>query len=154
MYQSLRAALAVCACFVFSGDASAGTPRVADGTFCVGMTYRSFTPKEPHAWRGSQTHPPRATNLVPPPASAKERARDLSSVIDSLLGDATFGARLDAGRIGAAGFSLGGYTMIEIAGGITEPPLFIEQCNAHPEDQLCQSPPEFSTLLEDFKKLM
>src|SRR5438105_11352005 len=193
MYQSLRAALAVCACFVFSRAASAGTPRVADGTFRVGMTYRSFTPKEPYAWRGSKTHALRTTIWYPAAASAIERpieipglssifilgraaqnadladsparfpvvllshgtggsalsmawfgealashgyvvagvnhpgnngaepytvegfslwwerARDLSSVIDSLLGDATFGARLDAGRIGAAGFSLGGY---------------------------------------------
>ena len=45
-----------------------------------------------------------------------ERARDLSVVIDSMLADPTFGSHVDANRIGAAGFSLGGYTMIEIAG--------------------------------------
>jgi predicted dienelactone hydrolase len=82
-----------------------------------------------------------------------ERARDLSVVIDNLLADATFGSRVDASRIAAAGFSLGGYTMIEIAGGITEPAAFLEFCASPRADGICKSPPEFPTLLEDFDKL-
>jgi predicted dienelactone hydrolase len=39
-----------------------------------------------------------------------ERARDLTSVIDMLVGDSQFGRLIDRSRIGAAGFSLGGYT--------------------------------------------
>jgi hypothetical protein len=39
--------------------------------------------------------------------------------IDGMLADSAFGGHLDPERIGTAGFSLGGYTMIEIAGGIT-----------------------------------
>jgi len=46
-----------------------------------------------------------------------ERARDLSAVIDGMLSDPTFMPRIDRQRIGAAGFSLGGYTMIAIAQG-------------------------------------
>jgi len=57
-----------------------------------------------------------------------ERARDLSVVIDCMLSDSKFGNRLDSHRIAAAGFSLGGYTMIEIAGGITEPEAFNQFC--------------------------
>ena len=53
-----------------------------------------------------------------------ERARDLSTVIDAMLADPAFGSRIDARRIGAAGFSLCGYTVIEIAGGITVPADF------------------------------
>ena len=41
-----------------------------------------------------------------------ERARDLGAVIDGMLADPTFMTRIDAQRIGAAGFSLGGYTVI------------------------------------------
>lgn len=82
-----------------------------------------------------------------------ERARDLSVVIDSMLADPTFGARIDANRIGAAGFSLGGYTMIEIAGGITNPQALVDFCNSPRADLGCKSPPEFPTLVEDFKKL-
>jgi predicted dienelactone hydrolase len=82
-----------------------------------------------------------------------ERARDLSVVIDSMLADPTFGSHVDANRIGAAGFSLGGYTMIEIAGGITDPEALKEFCASSRADGLCKSPPEFPTLLEDFDKL-
>jgi len=82
-----------------------------------------------------------------------ERARDLSTVIDSLLADSAFGGRIDPGRIGAAGFSLGGYTMIEIAGGITEPAAFTEFCKSPHADGICKSPPEFPQLLEEFDRL-
>jgi|SRR5580658_1182171 predicted dienelactone hydrolase len=82
-----------------------------------------------------------------------ERARDLSVVIDSMLADPIFGAHIDSNRIGAAGFSLGGYTMIEIAGGITDPTAFKQFCASPRADGICKSPPEFPTLLEDFDKL-
>jgi predicted dienelactone hydrolase len=82
-----------------------------------------------------------------------ERARDLTVVIDSMLADPMFAGHIDPSRIGAAGFSLGGYTMIEIAGGITEPEAFTEFCASPRADGICKSPPEFPTLLEDFEKL-
>lgn len=82
-----------------------------------------------------------------------ERARDLSVVIDHMLADTTFGGRIDSARVAAAGFSLGGYTMIEIAGGITEPSAFLEFCESPRADGICKSPPEFPTLIEDFQKL-
>ena len=44
------------------------------------------------------------------------RANDLSAVLNDLLTDPEFGPRIDRMRIGAAGFSLGGYTMFELAG--------------------------------------
>ena len=43
-----------------------------------------------------------------------------------MLTDPTFTTRLDAQRIGAGGFSLGGYTMIAIAGRATLPALCME----------------------------
>jgi predicted dienelactone hydrolase len=82
-----------------------------------------------------------------------ERARDLSVVIDSILADPTFGSHIDSNRIGAAGFSLGGYTMIEIAGGITDPESLKRFCVSPRADAICKSPPEFPTLVEDFDKL-
>ncbi len=82
-----------------------------------------------------------------------ERARDLSVVIDSMLADPMFAGHIDPSRIGTAGFSLGGYTVIEIAGGITEPEAFTEFCASPRADGICKSPPEFPTLLEDFEKL-
>jgi predicted dienelactone hydrolase len=82
-----------------------------------------------------------------------ERARDLSVVIDEMLADSKFGSRIDPNRIGAAGFSLGGYTMIEIAGGITDPAAYQEFCASPRADNICKSPPEFPTLFEDFNRL-
>jgi len=82
-----------------------------------------------------------------------ERARDLSVVIDSMLSDPKFGNRLDSHRIAAAGFSLGGYTMIEIAGGITEPEAFKQFCASSGANGICKSPPEFPTLVEDLERL-
>ena len=83
-----------------------------------------------------------------------ERARDLSEVITGMLADPEFGSHIDAKRIGAAGFSLGGYTMIEIAGGITDAQGFVHYCDTTRADAICTSPPEFPTLVEDFRKLI
>jgi len=82
-----------------------------------------------------------------------ERARDLSMVIDSMLADPAFGGHIESNRIGAAGFSLGGYTMIEIAGGITDVEAYKQFCASPHADAICKSPPEFPTLVEDFDKL-
>jgi predicted dienelactone hydrolase len=75
-----------------------------------------------------------------------ERARDLSAVIDGMLADPIFMTRIDAERIGAAGFSLGGYTMIAIAGGLTSLAHFREFCASPNADRGCGGPPEFPDL--------
>lgn len=83
-----------------------------------------------------------------------ERARDLNEVITAMLADSQFGNRIDAKRIAAAGFSLGGNTMIEIAGGLTYAEGFVRYCDTNATDGICTSPPEFPTLVEDFRKLI
>jgi predicted dienelactone hydrolase len=83
-----------------------------------------------------------------------ERARDLSETISGMLADAKFGAQIDPGRVGSAGFSLGGYTMIAIAGGITDVQGFIRFCDSPDAGVNCKSPPEFPSLVEDFRKLI
>ncbi len=45
-----------------------------------------------------------------------ERPRDMSAVLDRLLDNPSFGACIDRSRIGAAGFSLGGYTALALGG--------------------------------------
>jgi predicted dienelactone hydrolase len=84
-----------------------------------------------------------------------ERATDLSAVIDQILADSTFGPRIDSQRIGAAGFSLGGCTMLEIAGGIGELSRYEEFCKSPRADGMCVDPAEFPNLLskaEEFSK--
>ena len=79
-----------------------------------------------------------------------ERAVDLSRVLDGMLADERFGPRIDAGRVGAAGFSLGGYTMMVLAGAVAVPfdleKLEQECVEGKVWDLMCYSPPEFPGL--------
>lgn len=70
------------------------------------------------------------------------RAVDLSALIDALLRDKTFGNQIDPARIGAAGHSFGGYTVIAVAGGITDPTGVQAFCNSPAADALCAPAPE------------
>ena len=72
-----------------------------------------------------------------------ESASDLSETISGMLADAKFGDRIDPERIGSAGFSLGGYTMIAIAGGITDVQGFIRFCDSTGAAGTCTSPQSF-----------
>ncbi len=76
-----------------------------------------------------------------------ERAQDMSVMLDDLLANDEFGPHIDAQRIAAAGFSLGGYTVIELAGGITSLLQFSETCKTPPDQASCKPPPEFPDLL-------
>jgi len=78
-----------------------------------------------------------------------ERARDVSVVIDQMLADSTLGSRIDTRRIGAGGFSLGGYTMIELAGGVTDRSAYLDFCASPRADNICKAPPEFQGNLFD-----
>ena len=72
-----------------------------------------------------------------------ERAPDLSRVIDRLLVDPKFGSRIDRNRIGAAGFSLGGFTVIELAGGRFSQATFDAFCRSPDRDFTCGPQNEF-----------
>jgi predicted dienelactone hydrolase len=69
-----------------------------------------------------------------------ERATDLSEVIDGMLADENFGQKIDKQRIGAAGFSLGGYTVMELAGAQTDVSVVYDHCRKDPQWAQCQSP--------------
>lgn len=74
------------------------------------------------------------------------RAVDVSAVIRALLDEKTFGNLIDRARIGAAGHSLGGYTVIAVAGGITNPERIQAFCRSSAADALCAPPPDISDL--------
>jgi len=69
-----------------------------------------------------------------------ERATDLSEVIDGMLADDNFGSKIDKSRIGAAGFSIGGYTVLEIAGAQTDVSVLYDRCLTQPDNILCHVP--------------
>lgn len=72
-----------------------------------------------------------------------ERARDLSAVIDRLVADSEWGPRIDRARIAAGGYSLGGYTVLELAGGVADPAIFAAFCASDERDATCDPQPEF-----------
>ena len=69
-----------------------------------------------------------------------ERATDISDALDALLVDPTFGPRVDVLRIGAAGFSIGGYTVLELAGARTTQEDFLALCEKDPKPTACNVP--------------
>jgi predicted dienelactone hydrolase len=81
------------------------------------------------------------------------RARDLGIVLDRLLADPVFGPRIDKSRVGAAGFSLGGYTMIELAGGVTNPQSVLDYCDSPRSHGTCNIH-EFPDLARKAKQLL
>jgi predicted dienelactone hydrolase len=72
-----------------------------------------------------------------------ERARDLHVAIDRLLADPMFGPRIDSTRIGASGFSLGGYTVIAVAGGRFSQSTYDAFCASPQRDFTCEPQNEF-----------
>ena len=79
-----------------------------------------------------------------------ERANDISTVISDMLTDPRFGAKIDPDRIGAAGFSYGGYTMMELAGATTDSNRILAWCD---EKKGACNPPEMPDLMEKFKAI-
>jgi len=69
-----------------------------------------------------------------------ERAADLSDVLDAMLADPVFGSRIDPSRIGAIGFSLGGYTVLSLAGARTDRAAFSAFCDSPARDAGCRPP--------------
>jgi predicted dienelactone hydrolase len=85
-----------------------------------------------------------------------ERAKDLKVILDQLLVDPTFGKLIDQERIGAAGFSLGGYTVIAVAGGTTTVQPMITAFTEGGQDLSKVIPPEFKdtdAFMQEFKSL-
>lgn len=81
-----------------------------------------------------------------------ERPKDLRRLIDLVVEDDVFGARIDPSRIGAAGFSLGGYTVLEVAGARTDLDQVERYCVGRAGDPSCELPPEAPFSREDFER--
>ncbi|MFT4067139.1 alpha/beta hydrolase family protein [Paraburkholderia sp.] len=77
-----------------------------------------------------------------------ERATDVSEVLDGVLADPRLGPHVDTARIGALGFSLGGYTVLELAGARTNLAAFERFCTSPAADAIC-TPPEAAHLASE-----
>jgi predicted dienelactone hydrolase len=66
------------------------------------------------------------------------RAYQMSALIDAILGDPSLAASIDASRIGAMGFSAGGYTALLLLGAQPDFARLERYCARHPKDpELC-----------------
>lgn len=63
-----------------------------------------------------------------------ERPRQLSRVVDALLASPEWGPRIPADRIGAAGHSAGGYSVLVLAGAQAEPARAARHCRTVQDD--------------------
>ena len=116
-----------------------GTALAAQGSLVASVHHHGNTSVEPYAVQGF--------------CLWWERAQDLRAVLDHLLADPLFGARIDPTRVGAAGFSLGGYTVIVAAGGRTDLAAFADFCRGPERDATCEEPAEFPGMLAQFERL-
>jgi predicted dienelactone hydrolase len=74
------------------------------------------------------------------------RAEDLRLALASAEADPAIGPHLDPSRLGVAGFSIGGFTALDLAGGRPIPALYFRHCAAHADDGICKVQKEFPEL--------
>ncbi|WP_104902739.1 alpha/beta fold hydrolase [Pseudomonas sp. LH1G9] len=80
-------------------------------------------------------HPGTTTRNRSPQAAAQlwQRPKDVSRAIDAVLAQPKQFGAIAKNRIAAAGHSLGGWTVMELAGARFDPDLFAQDCDAHPK---------------------
>lgn len=85
-----------------------------------------------------------------------DRPRDISVLIDKLLADPRYGPRIDASRIGIAGFSLGGYTTLASVGARLSRDQWDKFCADAADDPSCKLPPEIARdhSMEEVRRLL
>ncbi len=66
-----------------------------------------------------------------------DRPPQVSALISYMTGDWPDAASIDSSRIGAFGFSAGGFTVATLAGGESDPRAILDHCAAHPEFLVC-----------------
>jgi predicted dienelactone hydrolase len=83
-----------------------------------------------------------------------ERPGDLATALDTAKSDSTIGPHLDLNRLGAAGFSAGGFTSLVEAGARVDFDRFLRFCDAHPDDGICAPQKEFQFSRSDAEQFL
>lgn len=86
-------------------------------------------------------HPGTTTRDMDPAVGARlwERPRDLSRTIDAVFDDPRWSAAASGAGVAAIGHSLGGWTVVELAGGRFDPERFEADCRDHGGLASCQT---------------
>src|SRR5581483_10084537 len=85
---------------------------------------------------------------------AFERAEDLKSALARVATDKALGPHLDLGRVGAAGFSAGGFTALLLGGARADPAHLEEFCGTHPDDGVCRPQLELTVTVADHERAL
>jgi predicted dienelactone hydrolase len=94
----------------------------------------------------------RLQNSIEATLRAWDRPLDVRFVLSRLLEDGAWKGRIDASRVGAAGYSGGGYTVLALAGARYEPPRMGEYCARQPVPSDCRWLQDFDTSRFDWSE--
>lgn len=83
-----------------------------------------------------------------------ERAEDLKRALETVAADPQLGPHIDAGNVGASGFSAGGFTALALAGARFDRQRLLDFCHAHPDDGVCRPQIEFAISEDDMRKAL
>ena len=83
-----------------------------------------------------------------------ERTKDISAVLDLLLTDLKWAPHIDKSKIGAIGFSLGGYSVTALAGARLDFNQFMAFCKSALRDATCEEQSEYPEAGAEFEELL
>jgi predicted dienelactone hydrolase len=92
------------------------------------------------------------TMTVPGAILPWERAEDLKQALKAVGEDPVLGPHLDLTRIGAAGFSAGGFTALVLGGATVDVGRLERFCHASPSDGVCRPQLEFAVTEAESKR--
>lgn len=82
-----------------------------------------------------------------------ERSLDMTKTLDWITKDSDLGAYIDQENIFMLGHSLGGYTAVSLAGGLTDIDKFNNFCKSPEADAICKPQPEFPQAQQKFEAI-
>lgn len=106
------------------GVAWFGTAMAADGYVVIAVDHPGNNAMDPMTAAGA--------------ILSWERAEDLKHALDVVSRDPVLGGHIDLDRVGAAGFSAGGFTALVLGGARVEPDRLMRFCQANPDDGVCR----------------
>jgi predicted dienelactone hydrolase len=82
------------------------------------------------------------------PRMWRDRPQQLRQAIDAALADPTLGPHIDRKRIGAYGYSAGGYTVLVVVGAVADLQRLARHCRTHGDDAYCKETHDGASLAD------